>query len=136
MPFETKTFDPFVLSFQTSGHRKLPEEKPQCQRRYSSPLSPLYLSVEQLFWTGYRFEKLKVETFFKDDSNHDPFWSFESIIGARMRFNGLLVEEKHVLQMEKITELVFELLERGECAVVHSQTCLTAHVLSVSLANG
>ena len=53
-----------------------------------------------------------LEHFFKDDANHDPFWSVQSIIGAKLEIGGILIEEKHVQHMLEVTRLVFELLER------------------------
>ena len=61
---------------------------------------------------GTRLSSVKLEHFFKDDANHDPFWSEESIISAELVIGGLLIEQKHVQQMLCITRLVFELLER------------------------
>ncbi|CAG2174028.1 unnamed protein product, partial [Oppiella nova] len=61
---------------------------------------------------GYRFAPLKLETFFKDDANHDPFWSEESLIGARLEANGLLIDAARVKQMLEMTKTVFEVIER------------------------
>lgn len=60
---------------------------------------------------GYRFAPVKLETFFKDDANHDPFWSLESIKEAD--FPGLQLKECDVEKMCMLTTLVFELLERA-----------------------
>ena len=62
---------------------------------------------------GFRFFPPKLETFFKDDANHDPFWSEESLIGAKMTIGGITIDRKRVKQMFSISRLVFELLERG-----------------------
>ncbi|RWS24334.1 multifunctional protein ADE2-like protein [Leptotrombidium deliense] len=61
---------------------------------------------------GYRFAPPKLETFFKDDENHDPFWSLETLIEAKLNCGGLVITETHVQEMLKITQLVFEVLER------------------------
>jgi len=69
---------------------------------------------------GYRFAPVKLETFFKDDENHDPFWSTDSIIEAKLVIGNLLITKRHVLEMLKITELVFEILEKGWASVDHA----------------
>lgn len=61
---------------------------------------------------GYRFAPLKLETFFKDDENHDPYWSLETLIEAKLDINGLVINDVHVQEMLSITSLVFEVLER------------------------
>ncbi|XP_066251304.1 bifunctional phosphoribosylaminoimidazole carboxylase/phosphoribosylaminoimidazole succinocarboxamide synthetase [Euwallacea similis] len=71
---------------------------------------------------GYRFAPIKHETFFKDDANHDPQWSEEQIINAKFKFNGLLIGEKEVDYMTRISILVFEVLEKvwqtKNCALI------------------
>jgi len=79
-----------------------------------------YLKRNPNVQEGKRFAPLKLETFFKDDANHDPFWSKESIIGAKFTFNGLLIGEEEVSEMFETTRLVFELLERVWQTVDHS----------------
>lgn len=69
---------------------------------------------------GYRFAPVKLETFFKDDENHDPYWSTDSIIEAKLVIGNLLITRHHVLEMLKITELVFEVLEKGWATVDHA----------------
>ncbi|CAG2117684.1 unnamed protein product, partial [Medioppia subpectinata] len=61
---------------------------------------------------GHRFSPPKLETFFKDDANHDPFWSRESLVAAKLELNGLLIDESRVQQMLDTTRAVFEILER------------------------
>jgi len=61
---------------------------------------------------GYRFYPPKLETFFKDDANHDPYWSLETIEEAKLDCGGLIIKSAHVREMLRITQLVFELLER------------------------
>ena len=63
---------------------------------------------------GTRFAPPKLETFFKDDANHDPFWSEETLAGAGLQVGGVTIGKRHVTQMLVLTRLVFELLERGE----------------------
>ncbi|KAI7694310.1 hypothetical protein SSS_03304 [Sarcoptes scabiei] len=69
---------------------------------------------------GYRFSPLKLETFFKDDANHDPFWSEETLIGSKMNVGGMLITADHVKEMFQITTLVFEVLERAWQTMNHS----------------
>lgn len=40
---------------------------------------------------GYRFNPPKLETFFKDDANHDPQWSSEQLIEAKLTCAGLVI---------------------------------------------
>lgn len=60
---------------------------------------------------GYRFAPVKLETFYKDDANHDPFWSLESIKEAS--FPNINLTESDVERMCALTRLVFQLLERA-----------------------
>lgn len=60
---------------------------------------------------GYRFAPVKLETFYKDDANHDPFWSLESIKEAS--FPNITLTESDVERMCMLTRLVFQLLERA-----------------------
>lgn len=69
---------------------------------------------------GYRFAPVKLETFFKDDANHDPFWSEETLIGAELTIGGLLITAEHVQEMFTISSLVFEVLERAWQTMNHS----------------
>lgn len=61
---------------------------------------------------GYRFSPPKLETFFKDDANHDPYWSLETLVEAKLTCGGLVITKAHVEEMATISVLVFELLER------------------------
>ena len=45
---------------------------------------------------GYRFSPLKLETFFKDDANHDPQWSHEQILEAGLKYGGVAIGEREV----------------------------------------
>lgn len=60
---------------------------------------------------GYRFAPVKLETFYKDDANHDPFWSLESIKEAN--FPNMNLKETDVEKMCMLTRLIFEILERA-----------------------
>lgn len=68
---------------------------------------------------GTRFAPPKLETFFKDDANHDPFWSEETLVAARLQLGHVTIEERHVRRMLALTRLVFELLERAWASVSH-----------------
>jgi len=71
---------------------------------------------------GYRFSPPKLETFFKDDANHDPQWSREQIISAKFIYSGIEIGPEEVEIMEKTTVLVFEVLEKmwatRNCALI------------------
>lgn len=60
---------------------------------------------------GFRFAPIKLETFYKDDANHDPYWSIESIKEAS--FPGIHLNEADVEKMCMLTRLIFQLLERA-----------------------
>lgn len=67
---------------------------------------------------GYRFAPVKLETFFKDDANHDPYWSLESIKEAD--FPNFKLSESDVERMCMLTRLVFQILERAWQTLDHS----------------
>lgn len=73
-----------------------------------------YLKRHPHVQEGFRFAPLKLETFFKDDANHDPYWSEETMIGAQLNIGGLLITAEHIKEMFKVTSLIFEILERGK----------------------
>ncbi|XP_023244282.1 multifunctional protein ADE2-like [Centruroides sculpturatus] len=62
---------------------------------------------------GYRFCPPKLETFFKDDANHDPQWSTEQLISAGLRVGGVVLGPDEVDIMLKTTATVFEVLEKA-----------------------
>ncbi|XP_071035548.1 bifunctional phosphoribosylaminoimidazole carboxylase/phosphoribosylaminoimidazole succinocarboxamide synthetase isoform X2 [Parasteatoda tepidariorum] len=62
---------------------------------------------------GYRFCPLKLETFYKDDANHDPQWSDEQLICAELVVGGLKIGKYEVKIMHKTTACIFEVLEKA-----------------------
>ncbi|KAK8775900.1 hypothetical protein V5799_030758 [Amblyomma americanum] len=62
---------------------------------------------------GYRFSPPKLETFFKDDANHDPQWSTEQLIAAKLQCGGITIGAEEVQIMLRTTRTVFEILERA-----------------------
>ncbi|BFZ14463.1 hypothetical protein BsWGS_17503 [Bradybaena similaris] len=66
---------------------------------------------------GYRFSPPKLETFFKDDANHDPQWSFEQCLAYEKSFGGVLIGRSELEIMEKMTVTIFEILERAWAAL-------------------
>ncbi|CAH1270671.1 PAICS [Branchiostoma lanceolatum] len=62
---------------------------------------------------GYRFSPPKLETFFKDDENHDPQWSYEQLIGAMLEAGGRVIGRDEVEVMSRTTVAVFEILEKA-----------------------
>ncbi|CAD6190160.1 unnamed protein product [Caenorhabditis auriculariae] len=71
---------------------------------------------------GYRFNDVKIETFFKDDANNDPQWTDEQIISAKMKFAGLKIGPAEIKLMKKLTKTIFRVLEKGwalsECSLI------------------
>ncbi|KAE8629637.1 hypothetical protein XENTR_v10000550 [Xenopus tropicalis] len=71
---------------------------------------------------GYRFSPPKVETFFKDDANHDPQWSEEQLISAKLSCAGLVIGQAEVDIMTHSTAAIFEILEKAwmtqDCTLV------------------
>jgi len=71
---------------------------------------------------GYRFNPPKVETFFKDDDNNDPQWSFEQCLAYGKSFGGVLMGRNELHIMEKMTRTIFEILEKSwaslDCSLI------------------
>lgn len=71
---------------------------------------------------GYRFNPPKLETFFKDDENHDPQWSEEVLIANELKVGGITIGKDEVDFMSRTTVAVFEILERAwasiDCALI------------------
>lgn len=61
---------------------------------------------------GYRFSPPKLETFFKDDANHDPQWSYEQCVEAKLKAGGRLIGPDEIDIMSRMTVVVFEILEK------------------------
>lgn len=62
---------------------------------------------------GHRFAPLKLETFYKDDANHDPQWSREQLISAKLKCGDVVIGVDEVDIIEKMTLLIFEILEKA-----------------------
>ncbi|XP_071645018.1 bifunctional phosphoribosylaminoimidazole carboxylase/phosphoribosylaminoimidazole succinocarboxamide synthetase isoform X2 [Temnothorax longispinosus] len=62
---------------------------------------------------GYRFNPPLLETFFKDDANHDPQWSDQQIISAGFQLGGRKITKDEVDVIKRTTLVVFEILERA-----------------------
>jgi len=61
---------------------------------------------------GYRFAPPKQETFFKDDANHDPQWSEEQLVSAKLQAGPVTIGKKETEIMSQTTVTVFEILEK------------------------
>lgn len=62
---------------------------------------------------GFRFCPPKLETFFKDDANHDPQWSTEELLDAKLKVGEIIIGKYEVDTMLKATQCVFEVLEKA-----------------------
>jgi len=61
---------------------------------------------------GYRFSPPKQETFFKDDANHDPQWSEEQLLCAKIQVGNVTIGQREVDIMTQTTLVTFEILEK------------------------
>jgi len=61
---------------------------------------------------GYRFPEPKMEYFFKDDANHDPQWSREQILEAKLSPSGVTIGEHELNEITEIARACFEILEK------------------------
>lgn len=71
---------------------------------------------------GFRFTPVKLETFFKDDANHDPQWSEEVLLCNKLQVGGLTIGKDEIDFMNRTTVTVFEILEKAwasiDCALI------------------
>lgn len=71
---------------------------------------------------GYKFCPPKLETFYKDDANHDPQWSYEQCVAAQLKHGGVLIGQDELDIMSKTTVAVFEILEKSwaslDCSLI------------------
>lgn len=71
---------------------------------------------------GYRFAPPLLETFFKDDANHDPQWSRAQILEAGLKYGGITIGERELEIMSSTAVAVFEILEKAwatlDCTLV------------------
>lgn len=110
------------------------EDAPQCFIARKCAMIPIewvtrrlatgsYLKRHPNVSEGYRFKRVKLETFYKDDANHDPYWSLESIREAKFDLPGTSksqLSESEVERMCMLTTLVFQILERAWQTLDHS----------------
>ena len=71
---------------------------------------------------GFRFSPPLLETFFKDDANHDPQWSREQCLEAGLSFGGVTIGRHELDHMGESAMAIFEVLEKAwgsrNCALV------------------
>jgi len=61
---------------------------------------------------GYTFCPPKLETFFKDDENHDPQWSREALEEAKLKIGNHEFTSDLIDVVERMSVVIFEILER------------------------
>ncbi|XP_057313952.1 multifunctional protein ADE2-like [Hydractinia symbiolongicarpus] len=62
---------------------------------------------------GYRFPEPKMEYFFKDDANHDPQWSREQILSAKLSGSGVIIGEHELNEITEVALACFQILEKA-----------------------
>ena len=71
---------------------------------------------------GYRFAPLKLEMFYKDDAQHDPFWSYEVCVEAGLTIGGKKIGKYELDLMGEVAIAVFEILEKAwqtvDCSLI------------------
>lgn len=64
----------------------------------------------------------KTSMVFQDDANHDPQWSYEQCVEARLEAGGRLIGPDELDIMCKTTVTVFEILEKAwaslDCSLI------------------
>lgn len=66
---------------------------------------------------GYRFAPVKLEMFFKDDAQHDPFWTYEECVEAGLTAGGRKIGKHELNVMGETAVTVFEIIERAWATV-------------------
>jgi len=61
---------------------------------------------------GYKFCPPKLETFFKDDENHDPQWSREALEEAKLKIGNREFTADLIDVVERMSIAIFEILEK------------------------
>ncbi len=63
----------------------------------------------------------------KDDAAHDPQWSDEQLVAAKLTIGGRVIDARDVTLMKHLMALVFEVLERAWAALGTLADSLIAH---------
>jgi hypothetical protein len=59
------------------------------------------------------FTLIEFHSGFQDDENHDPQWSYEQLVDAKLEIGGHVIGPDVIAIMEKTTLCVFEILEHA-----------------------
>lgn len=62
---------------------------------------------------GFKFFPPKLETFYKDDENHDPQWSREALEEAKLKLGETTLTPALIDVVERMSVVIFEILERS-----------------------
>ena len=62
---------------------------------------------------GYRFSPVKLEMFFKDDAQHDPFWTYEQCVEAGLVAGGKKIGKHELDLMGDVAIAAFEIIEKA-----------------------